>query len=426
MSFSSGREDARAYAVFSPQVAPVSGQSVLDSRYSWLRLGVTLAIATIGSAGMWAVVVVMPALQAEFGLDRAGASLPYVTTMAGFAIGNLLIGRAVDRFGVTTALLVAVAVLAAGYVASAYAPSAIVLAVAHAVIGLGTGACFAPLIADISHWFARRRGIAIAIAASGNYAAGAIWPVIVGAILTAADWRTAYLALAGIAVGLIVPMSLLLRRRIPVEATAHADAVSTANRRSVDLSLGTLQMLMAVAGVGCCVAMAMPQVHMVALAVDLGCTPVVGAQILSVMLIGGFISRVAFGLIADRLGGAMTLILGSTLQCFALSLYLPTGGVTGLYVVSLVFGLSQGGIVPSYAVLIREYFPSAEAGARIGFVIMATIVGMALGGWLAGVIYDATGSYTYAFVNGIAWNVLNIAIMLTIIAKTRTPRRVAA
>ena len=404
----------------------MTGTSVLDSPYSWLRLGVTLLIATVGSAGMWVVVVVMPSLQAEFGTDRAGASLPYVATMIGFALGNLLIGRAVDRFGVTATLAVAACVLAAAFTAASFATSADVLTALHVVIGLGTGASFAPLIADISHWFSRRRGIAIALAASGNYAAGAVWPVIVGAILTVSDWRTAYLTIAATILALALPLTLLLRRRIPPEATAYADAVSTANRRSVNISLGTLQGLLAIAGIGCCVAMAMPQVHVVSLAVDLGCTPAVGAQILSVMLVGGVASRIVFGMIADRLGGAMTLIIGSTLQCFALALYLPIGGVTGLFVVSLVFGLSQGGIVPSYAVLVREYFPSAQAGTRIGFVIMATIVGMALGGWLAGAIHDATGTYTYAFVNGIAWNTLNIFIMLTIIAKTRTPRGVPA
>jgi len=403
-----------------------TGAGVLDSSYSWFRLAATLAIATVGSAGMWAVVVVMPSLQAEFGLDRAGASLPYVATMVGFAVGNLVIGRAVDRFGVTVALSVAAFVLAVSFAAAAAAPSAAVVLGAHVVLGLATGASFAPLIADVSHWFSRRRGIAIALAASGNYAAGAVWPIVIGSILGVADWRVAYLVLAGIVIVVILPMALFLRRRVPPEATAHADAISTANRRSADLSLGTLQTLMAIAGVACCVAMAMPQVHMVALAIDMGCTPVVGAQILSVMLAGGFVSRVAFGLVADRLGGAMTLIVGSTLQCFALALFLPAEGVTALFVVSLVFGLSQGGIVPSYAVLVREYFPAGEAGSRIGFVIMVTIVGMALGGWLAGVIHDMSGSYTLAFVNGIAWNVLNIAIMLTIIARTRSPRRALA
>jgi len=404
----------------------VTGASVLDSRYSWLRLAVTLAIATMGSAGMWAVVVVMPSLQAEFGLSRASASLPYAATMIGFALGNVVIGRAVDRFGVTRALVAAAVLLAAAFSAAASAGSAMTVMAAHAVIGLGTGASFAPLIADVSHWFSRRRGVAIAIAASGNYAAGAIWPIAVGAILEVADWRAAYFCLAAVVLVVVPPMAFTLRRRVPAEATRHADAASSANRRSANLSPAALQTLLAVAGVGCCVAMAMPQVHMVSLAVDLGCAPVVGAQILSVMLIGGVVSRVVFGMIADRLGGAVTLILGSVLQCFALSLYLTTGGVTGLYIVSLIFGLSQGGIVPSYAVIVREYFPSAEAGARIGLVIMARIVGMALGGWLAGLIRDLSGSYTLAFVNGIAWNTLNIAIMLTIIARTRAPRSAAA
>jgi len=253
-----------------------------------------------------------------------------------------------------------------------------------------------------------------------------VWPVILGAILTDAGWRAAYFTLAVVVVSLVVPLALLLRRRVPVEATRHADAVSAANRRSTSLSPRVLQGMLAVAGVGCCVAMAMPQVHMVALAVDIGCAPAVGARILSLMLLAGVISRIFFGLLADRLGGPLTLVISSALQCFALSLYLPAGGVTGLTLVSIVFGLSQGGIVPSYAFIVREYFPAAEAGARIGLVVMATIAGMALGGWLAGFIHDLTGAYTMAFVNGIAWNVLNIAIMLTLIAKTGTPRPVPA
>jgi MFS family permease len=163
----------------------------------------------------------------------------------------------------------------------------------------------------------------------------------------------------------------------------------------------------------------MPQVHIVSFCVDLGYGPAVGSQMLSLMLMGGVVSRLVSGFLADRLGGVKTLLIGSTLQMLALCLYLPTSGLTSLYLVSLIFGLSQGGIVPAYAIIVREYLPAREAGARVGFVMMATIVGMALGGWMSGWIYDVTGSYHAAFLNGIGWNLLNMAIIAGILLRSR-------
>lgn len=397
----------------------------LDSRYSWFRLGITLLIATVGNVGMWAIIVIMPAVQAEFGIDRAGASFPYTMTMVGFALGNFLIGRAVDRFGITVALSGAALCIAAGYGLAAISPSVQTLAMVQILIGFGTAASFGPLIADISHWFQSKRGIAVAIAASGNYLSGAIWPMLLGGLLTETSWRTVYVALAAITLATVIPLSLLLRRKVPEEP----DLPSAASRilpRAISFTPTQLQWLLALAGVGCCVAMSMPQVHIVSFCVDLGYGPAVGSQMLSLMLMGGVVSRLVSGLVADRLGGVKTLLIGSTLQCIALFLYLPFDGMVSLYVVSLVFGLSQGGIVPSYALIVREYLPAKEAGARVGFVIMATIFGMALGGWMSGWIYDVTGSYHMAFLNGIGWNFLNIGIMVLILMKGQRRRAAAA
>jgi Cyanate permease len=180
--------------------------------------------------------------------------------------------------------------------------------------------------------------------------------------------------------------------------------------------------MLGLAGVACCVAMSMPQVHIVAFCVDLGYGPAVGAEMLSVMLIGGVVSRLASGFVTDRLGGIPTLLIGSFGQMLGLILYLPFDGLASLYVVSLIFGLSQGGIVPAYAIIVREYMPAREAGSRVGFVIMSTILGMALGGWMSGWIYDVSGSYQLAFVNGIAWNLLNIGVMLVILWRSRPGR----
>lgn len=399
---------------------------ILDSRYSWFRLAATLAIGTVGNVGMWSIIVIMPAVQAEFGIDRAGASLPYTLTMLGFALGNLVIGRAVDRYGMTVSLIGAAAVICAGFGLAALSGSLILLSAVQFLVGLGTAASFGPLIADISHWFERRRGIAVAIAASGNYLSGAIWPMLLAGILADHGWRAVYAVLAMLVVGLVVPLALLLRRRLPTVASARADSLSQANARAANMSPRAIQMLLALAGLSCCVAMSMPQVHIVSFCVDLGYGPAVGAEMLSLMLLGGVVSRIASGLLADRLGGVRTLLIGSALQCLALFLYLPFDGLVSLYVVSLIFGLSQGGIVPSYALIVREYLPAREAGARVGFVMMATIVGMALGGWMSGWIYDLTGSYHMAFLNGIAWNFLNIGIMLLILLRSGPQARTVA
>ncbi len=400
----------------------------LDSRYSWSRLALSLVIATVGNVGMWSVIVVMPAVQAEFGTGRGEASLPYTLTMLGFALGNLAIGRVVDRRGVTFALAAAALLSGAGYLAAAASPSILVLSLAQFVIGVGTAAFFGPLIADVSLWFRRRRGIAVAITASGNYLSGAIWPVALAGVLSGQGWRAVYVVLALLVVATVVPLAQLLRRRLPEVSLSAAAQASPFEPRHVPWSPRTLMWILALAGVACCVAMSMPQVHIVALCVDLGFGPAVGAEMLSLMLLGGVVSRLVSGMIADRLGGVMTLLIGSVLQMLALILYLPADGLTSLYVVSLIFGLSQGGIVPAYAIIVREYMPAREAGARVGFVIMATILGMALGGWISGWIFDVTGSYRLAFVNGIAWNGLNIAIMLLILLRSRpaTPRPAAA
>ena len=402
--------------------APASDRLRLDGPYAWRRLAISLLIGTIGNVGMWAVIMVLPAVSAEFGGTRADASLPYTLTMAGFAAGNLLIGRWVDRLGVTPILAGAALALGASFAAAAFAPSPLILAAIHLPLGFATAASFAPLIADVSHWFLRRRGVAVAAAASGNYLAGAVWPLLLSGLLAAEGWRAVYLVLAAVTAGALALLALLLRRRPPADAHAAAESFARAARARAEIPPARLQWLLGLAGVGCCIAMAMPQVHIVALCVDLGYGPAAGAEMLSLMLAAGVVSRLASGWLADRLGGVRTLLIGSVGQMLALFLYLPFDGLASLYVVSLVFGLSQGGIVPSYAVVVREYMPAREAGARVGFVIMATIVGMAAGGWLSGLIHDLTGSYEAAFLHGIAWNALNIAIMATLLLRSGGPR----
>ena len=399
---------------------------ITDSRYSWTRLGLTLFVATVINAGMWVIIVIMPAIEAEYGGTRAMASLPYTLTMVGFALGNYVIGRAVDHFGITASLIVAATMTAIGFGLATLSSSLLVLSFTQFLVGFASAVGFGPLIADISHWFVRRRGIAVAIAASGNYLSGAIWPILLAEVLAESGWRAVYIVMAAVTLVTVIPLAFALRRRLPQEVQTAAQNTSLVNAKTVGLSPRALQYLLGFAGIGCCVAMSMPQVHIVAYCVDLGFGPAVGAQMLSLMLLCGVVSRIISGLVADILGGVQTLLIGSCLQCLALFLYLPSGGMVSLYVVSLVFGLSQGGIVPSYVLVVREYMPAKEAGARVGFVMMATILGMALGGWLSGLTYDLSGSYTLAFVNGIIWNSANIAVIIWLILRSRTGMSVSA
>ena len=361
---------------------------------------------------MWSVVVALPAIQAEFGVTRAAASFPYTLTMLGFGVGGIMMGRLSDRYGVRLPMVGATCALAIGYVAASLSSSVLMYAIVQGLlIGmLGSSASFGPLLADISHWFVRRRGLAVSIVASGNYLAGAVWPPIVQYLIETVGWRSAHLYIGAICLLTMLPLTYAMRRAPPhVGETSSAPAASRAPR-SLGISPFALQTLLMIAGVACCVAMSMPQVHIVAYCADLGYGPAVGAQMLSIMLASGIVSRLASGWIADHIGGLRTLLLGSVLQGVALLLYIPFDGVTSLFVVSALFGLFQGGIVPSYAIIVREYFAPNEAGARVGLVIMATLFGMALGGWMSGAVFDLTGSYRAAFINGLLWNLLNVSI----------------
>ena len=396
---------------------------VVESAYAWVRLVAAVLIGAIGGVAMWSVAVALPAVQAEFGVTRGTASLPYTLTMLGLAAGGIAYGRIADRRGITTSLTLGAIFLGVGYVAASFAQSMWhFVAIQGALIGgLGGSATFGPLVADISLWFNRRRGVAVALVASGNYLAGAIWPPLLTWVIEGYGWRTAYWTTGLFCVAAILPLLLLMRRPPPPQpppSLAQGAQTVQDGDRPLGFRPGALQAILMLAGVACCVGMSMPQVHLVAYCGDLGYGVARGAEMMSLMFVGGVVSRLLSGFLSDRIGGLYALAIGSTLQALTLLLFLPFTGLNALYVVAGLFGLAQGGIVPSYAIIVRELYPAAEAGTRVSAVLMSTVVGMALGGWLSGLIYDLTGGYHAAFLNGIAWNVLNIAIALELIRRS--------
>ncbi|NYT68605.1 MFS transporter [Pusillimonas noertemannii] len=404
--------------------------SLPDSRQAVMRLLVTLALMTIGTTGMYIMAVVLPAVQADFNSGRGVASLPYTIMMVGFGLGGILMGYLSDRHGVTAPLLVGAVGLGSGYILSAMAGNIWVFIALHGLLlgALGGACAFAPLVADTSLWFVRYRGLAVAVAASGNYLSGTIAPPIVQHFVQEVGWRQTYVYLGLFSLVTMAGLAMLMRAPPPKDhggvpqgknRPRHLARAAAASDRPFGMSPGRAQLLLSIAGVACCVAMAMPQVHIVAYCMDLGFSPARGAEMLSLMLACGIASRLFFGAVCDRIGGLRTLLLTSFLQMIALFMFLPTRGLVSLYVVSAMFGLFQGGIVPTYAIIVREYFSPREAGARVGTVIMATMLGMALGGWLPGKVYDATHSYFMAFVFCIGWNLLNLGIVAYLFYRSR-------
>ena len=396
--------------------------TAIDSPQAAWRLLTTLLLMLLGNSGMYVVSVVLPEVQTEFGVSRADASIPYTLSMLGFGIGGMWMGRWADRFGIARVAALGAVGVASGFVLAGVSGGIVGFALAQGLLGLmGIASTFAPLLADTAQWWNKRRGIAVAVCASGNYLAGTLWPPIAQWGVTQVGWRTTYVCIGlfcGIGMGLL---SLRMRTKPPAAAAATVNRHGVvASERPFGLSVMQAQWLLSVAGVGCCVAMAMPQVHIVAYCSDLGFGAARGAEMLSLMLACGIVSRLVSGAICDRIGGIRTLLLGSALQGIALMMFLPFDGLVPLYLVSAMFGLFQGGIVPSYAIIVREHFPAKEAGARTGTIIMATLVGMALGGWLSGKIFDVTGSYHAAFINGIAWNALNFGIVLWLYKRIKT------
>ena len=401
--------------------------SMIGSPYAWLRLTISLLLSTIAGIGMWSAVVALPAVQADFGIDRATASLPFTFAFTGYAFGGVLMGRLADRLGIVIPLTIGVVMIGLGYVGSSFSVAAWQYAIAYGVIGVGSSAASAPLLADISHWFTRQRGIAIAIVSCSSYLAGTIWPPAIEYALAGVGWRQTHAVIGVLSTVTMLPLIFLtLRPRAP---TIHVDAgglASAGAQRAFGLSPNALQATLMIAGVCCCVTMSTPQVQIVAYCGDLGYEPARGAEMLSLMMGLGVLSRLVAGSVADRLGGLTTLAILSTLQAVATFPYILFDDLAALYAMSGIFGLFHGGLIPMYAVIVREYFSPHEAGARVGIVIGATLLGMALGGWMSGAIFDLTGSYRAAFINAVIWNLFNLIILLWLLSRRRHARAFGA
>jgi MFS family permease len=393
----------------------------VETRSSWLVASVALAILSISFGAPYVAVVALDAIAGEVGGARSVPALAGSLAWIGSGVGGILMGRVAERVGVRWTIMVGGLSIAAGLALSS-GGQVWQLYVGHGLlIGLlGNGGINAPLYVYISRWFDRRRGTALALIGSGPYVAGALWPPIFGQAIAAVGWRQTMLIYAAVQVVTLIPLAALFLRAPPDHVIRGGGTAGLLPPKEIRrLRPNVVLALLCAAGVLCCTPMAMPQAHLIAYCGDLGITPTRGAAMLSVLLATAFVSRQFWGWLSDRIGALTTILICSTMQVTALTALMLTQDEFGLFVVSAFFGLGFSGIIPAYALAIREFFPVSEASWRIPTMLMSTATGMAAGGWLAGVLYDAYGHYAPAFAAGVGLNALNVLIISALVALQR-------
>jgi len=420
MSLAASGRDAEIAASAAIDKRPTS----IESKASWVVAGTVLGIMSLSFGAPLIAVVGLQPIAGALGGERSVPALAYSLAWLGTALGGFAMGRVADRFGARWTVMFGALMIGAGLVVSTLG-GAIALYVGHGLlIGLiGIAGINAPLYVYVSRWFDRRRGTALALISSGQYVAGVVWPAIFERGIAGLGWQQTMILFAVLVVAIVVPVAGLILRAPP--ETAHLGPIArgpVAGKPVLGLNANLVLGLLSAAGFACCVPMAIPQAHLVAFCGDLGIPPVRGALMLSLLLGSAFVSRQVWGLISDRIGGLKTILAASACQAAAMAAFLATQDEVGLFIVSAAFGFGFSGLISAYVLAIRDLFPAAEAGSRIPTFFVFSGSGMAAGGWIAGVIYDRVGFYAPAFATGLAFNLLNLAIVGYLVARQREYR----
>jgi MFS family permease len=397
----------------------------IESRSSWVAAAITTAILAISYGAPLLVVVGLKPITASLGTDRSVVALAGALVWVGTGMGGIVMGWVADRIGVRPTVVFGALMVVLGLAVSATGwVWALVLGHAILIGLLGNSAHFPPLVVYISRWFDRRRGTAVALISSGQYVAGMLWPTVFERAMAQFGWQATMRGYAVVVAAAIVPMAFFLQSPPQLSRAAAGMGIGRRRRgRALGLPANLVQTLLCAAGFLCCVPMAMPAGHLVALCTDLGIPAAHGAAMLSVLLGSAFVSRLFWGWLADRIGGLGTLLAGSACQALAIAAFTATQDEFGLFAVSAAYGLGFSGIVPAYVLAVRELFPSAEASWRVPTVLFISMSGMAFGGWFAGALYDHFGFYAPAFAAGALFNVANLVVIGFLVTRqVREPR----
>lgn len=380
--------------------------------YGWIVIFASLALHSIALGAPNILFVTLKPIAADFDAPRSVPSFAYSLMMIGAGIGGVAMGWWMDKRGILQPILFGSVMIGIGALVASQAEGRFSLYFANGIlIGLfGKAAMIAPLVANATRWFDRRRGLAVAIIASGQGVSGAIWPPIIDSINGAVGWRDTYFYYGLLVFAAMLPLTLLLRPKPPGPLSPVAGAPLSGNGLVLGLAPNAVQALLWVASICCCVAMAVPLVHLVSHATDLGMASTRAAELLTVLFGAAIISRLGFGMLADRIGGVQTLLIGSACQACMLTVFIFVNTTPGLYIAAFLFGLGFSGIMPCYPLILRLLFPLNQIGWRIASQYLFSALGMALGGWLGGMIFDITGSYVDAFIAALGFNLVNLGI----------------
>jgi MFS family permease len=396
--------------------------STVETRDSWIVASVALLVMMMAFGSAWIIAVALKDIAGELGGTRSIPALASSLAWLGQGTGGILMGRIADRVGTRWTVLFGALMIGVGLsISTLGSPSA--LWIGHGLfMGLiGLGGINAPMYIYVSRWFDRRRGSALALISSGSYLAGAIWPPVFERAIAGIGWRQTMLCYAIAEIVVIVPLAAIYFRHPPEDF--HPSAVlgtGDGRTRLFGLPRNLVFAMMCVAGVLCCIPMAIPQGHLVAFCTDLGISRSIGALMLSVLLGTAFLSRQIWGAISDRIGGLATVLIASAWQAASIAGFLFTQNETGLFTVAAAFGLGFSGIIPAYVLAVRELFPASEASWRIPTLLLFSGgFGMAAGGWLAGLLYDHYGTYAPAFAAGVVANCLNLLVVGVLVARQR-------
>jgi MFS family permease len=393
-----------------------STPATIETRASWLTATIALGILGISFGAPWIPAVALKDIAAEVGGARAVPAAATALAWIGSGLGGIVMGRIAEKVGVRWTVMFGATMIAVGLAIATLGPTwQLRLGYGLFVGVVGLGGINAPLYVYVSRWFDLRRGSALALISSGVYMAGALWPPIFERAIAYAGWRQSMLWYGLFEVLTVVPLAAIYLRGPPEPHAAAAQHQADKDATVLGWPPNLVFVLLAVGVFLCCVPMSMPQGHLVAFCSDIGISAARGATMLSVLLGTAFVTRQIWGLIADRIGGLRTVLIGSAWQAISMSTFLTTQNEIGLFAISAAFGLGFSGLVPANALAVRELFPADEAYWRIPTLLFCSGSGMATGNWLAGVLYDHFGFYGPAFATGIASNAFNLAIITTLI-----------
>ena len=385
----------------------------IELRYGWVVIFASLALGTISMAAPNILFVSLKDIAADFGWPRAGPSAAFSLLMMGSGVGGIAMGFWMDKRGVMQPVLFGSVMIGLGAILAGHASARWDFYVANGLLlgVFGEAAMIAPLVANATRWFDRRRGLAVAILTSGQGVAGAIWPPVVRLLNDSVGWRDTYLYFGIFALATLTPLALFLKPKPPVAPAETARDATRGELTVLGYSPKLVQALFCLAVIGCCTAMAMPIVHLISHATDIGFSRTTAANMLSVLFGASFFSRIAFGMLADRVGAVKTMLMASSCQAIMLFALAFVTTELGLYMAALMFGVGFAGIMPNYALIIRLWYPSNQIGWRVAVTYLFAAIGMALGGWLGGVLYDLNGTYMHAFLVGFGFNIMNLFVV---------------